>query len=98
MICTAVVVVLSINSLWRPRYLFDLVSSGLGAGGQHIQNCRKQFVSCVELLVALANLQTAFITLDEALKVTNRRVNALENVVKPMLENTISYIKVRQHG
>ena len=24
-----------------------------------------------------------------------RRVNALENVVKPRLENTISYIKVR---
>lgn len=67
--------------------------TGLGAGGQQIQNCRKQFVSCVELLVELANLQTAFITLDEALKVTNRRVNALENVVKPMLENTISYIK-----
>lgn len=67
--------------------------TGLGAGGQQIQSCRKQFVSCVELLVELANLQTAFITLDEALKVTNRRVNALENVVKPMLENTISYIK-----
>ena len=27
------------------------------------------------------------------LQVTNRRVNALENVVKPMIENTISYIK-----
>jgi vacuolar-type H+-ATPase subunit D/Vma8 len=33
-------------------------------------------------------------TLDVALKVTNRRVNALENVVKPKIENTISYIKV----
>ncbi len=43
----------------------------------------------------LANLQTAFMTLDTALKVTNRRVNALENVVKPKIENTISYIKVR---
>lgn len=42
----------------------------------------------------LANLQTAFMTLDTALKVTNRRVNALENVVKPKIENTISYIKV----
>ncbi len=37
-------------------------------------------------------------TLDEALKVTNRRVNALENVVKPKLENTISYIKGERGG
>eukprot|EP00210_Caulerpa_lentillifera_P002092 g2007.t1 len=67
--------------------------TGLGAGGQQIQNCRKSFAGTVELLVELANLQTAFMTLDEALKVTNRRVNALENVVKPRLENTILYIK-----
>lgn len=69
------------------------IFAGLGSGGQQIQNCRKSFSSAVELLVELANLQTAFVTLDEALKVTNRRVNALENVVKPKLENTISYIK-----
>lgn len=50
-------------------------------------------MSAIQLLVQLANLQTAFMTLDEALKVTNRRVNALENVVKPKIENTISYIK-----
>ncbi|KAF3558879.1 hypothetical protein F2Q69_00014770 [Brassica cretica] len=37
--------------------------------------------------------QTSFLTLDEAIKTTNRRVNALENVVKPKIENTISYIK-----
>jgi len=67
--------------------------TGLGAGGQQIQNCRKSFTSTIELLIELANLQTAFMTLDEALKVTNRRVNALENVVKPRLENTIKYIK-----
>ena len=45
------------------------------------------------MLVELASLQTSFLTLDEAIKTTNRRVNALENVVKPKLENTISYIK-----
>ena len=43
----------------------------------------------------LASLQTAFLTLDIAIKQTNRRVNALDNVVRPRLENTIAYIKVR---
>ena len=49
----------------------------------------------MKLLVELASLQTAFLTLDEAIKTTNRRVNALDNVVRPKLENTIAYIKVR---
>jgi V-type H+-transporting ATPase subunit D len=43
---------------------------------------------------ALAFPQTSFIALDEALKTTNRRVNALEYVIKPRLENTIAYIKL----
>lgn len=67
--------------------------TGLARGGQQIQLCRSAFVRTIEVLVELASLQTSFLTLDEAIKVTNRRVNALENVVKPRLENTISYIK-----
>ncbi|GBG89089.1 hypothetical protein CBR_g48799 [Chara braunii] len=67
--------------------------TGLARGGQQIQLCRGAFVKSVELLVELASLQTSFLTLDEAIKTTNRRVNALENVVKPKLENTIQYIK-----
>eukprot|EP01026_Neomeris_dumetosa_P031711 TRINITY_DN25144_c0_g1_i1.p1 TRINITY_DN25144_c0_g1~~TRINITY_DN25144_c0_g1_i1.p1 ORF type:complete len:301 (-),score=48.64 TRINITY_DN25144_c0_g1_i1:410-1207(-) len=67
--------------------------TGLGGGGAQLQTCRKQYLTSIELLVQLASLQTAFLTLDEAIKVTNRRVNALENVVIPKVKNTIAYIK-----
>ena len=65
---------------------------GLGKGGQSIQKARETFLTALEVLVNLASLQTTFVAVDEALKVTNRRVNALEYVVKPKLENTIAYI------
>ncbi|KAI4331110.1 hypothetical protein MLD38_029331 [Melastoma candidum] len=67
--------------------------TGLARGGQQVQACRAANLKAVEVLVELASLQTSFLTLDEAIKTTNRRVNALENVVKPRLENTINYIK-----
>lgn len=66
---------------------------GLGTGGKQIQECRNSFIEAIDLFVELASLQTAFLTLDEAIKTTNRRVNALEHVVVPKLENTIAYIK-----
>ncbi|CAA6664504.1 unnamed protein product [Spirodela intermedia] len=67
--------------------------TGLGRGGVQVQACRAAYVKAIEVLVELASLQTSFLTLDEAIKTTNRRVNALENVVKPRIENTINYIK-----
>ena len=45
------------------------------------------------MLVEIASLQTQFVTLDEVIKVTNRRVNALEYVVIPRIEFTIKYIE-----
>ncbi|KAK8941214.1 V-type proton ATPase subunit D [Platanthera zijinensis] len=67
--------------------------TGLSRGGQQVRACRAAHIKAIEVLVELASLQTSFLTLDEAIKTTNRRVNALENVVKPRIENTISYIK-----
>lgn len=67
--------------------------TGLARGGQQVQACRQAHVKAIEVLVELASLQTSFLTLDEAIKTTNRRVNALENVVKPRIVNTIGYIR-----
>lgn len=67
--------------------------TGLARGGQQVQGCRQAYLKSIEVLVDLASLQTSFLTLDVAIKTTNRRVNALENVVKPRLENTVIYIK-----
>ena len=44
-------------------------------------------------LVRLGGLQNSFTALDEAIRVTNRRVNALDCVVLPKMKNTVSYIK-----
>jgi len=67
--------------------------TGLSKGGQQIAKARTTFAKAVDVLVQLATLQTSFVILDEAIKVTSRRVNALDTVVIPRIANTVEYIK-----
>jgi len=67
--------------------------TGLSKGGQQVAKARITFAKAVDVLVQLATLQSSFTILDEAIKVTSRRVNALDTVVIPKITNTVEYIK-----
>jgi len=83
---------LPVFSKYETGAVADNQSLGLVGGGKKIVAVREKFTVLLDLLIKLASLQTSFQTLDEALKVTNRRVNALENVTIPRIEVILSYI------
>jgi len=70
----------------------DGVSIGMTAGGTRLRICRQKFTEVLERITTLASLQTSFMKLDEAIKLTCRRVNALEYVVIPRIEATIAFV------
>jgi len=67
---------------------------GCGQGGAVIGKTREQNFAVLELLVRMASMQTSFLTLDIEIQMTGRRVNALEYIIIPAIEDVISYIKL----
>lgn len=66
---------------------------GLTGGGHTLNIAKRQFNEYLKLIVEIATLQTSYKAIDDALKITNRRVNALEYIVIPRIEGLINYIK-----
>lgn len=62
--------------------------------GIALNKTRNKFLIALQLLVDICSLQSSFKILEEVLKSVNRRVNALEFLVIPRLENTINYINM----
>ena len=71
----------------------DKTMLGLTGGGKAITKCRDKFMNFLKLLTEIASYQTQFVTLDEVIKVTNRRVNGLEFVVIPRIQGNIKWIE-----
>lgn len=65
---------------------------GITGGGQTLNVTKKAFYEFLKKIVEIATLQTSYLTIDECLKITNRRVNALEYIVVPRIEYVIKYI------
>merc|ERR1712039_553396 len=70
----------------------SLQNLGVAHGGAVINACRDTYLKAVVALIKLASLQTSFKTLDLEIKMTSRRVNALEYVLIPRIEEVLAYI------
>jgi len=77
----------------NPLYDQGVQSLGVACGGGVIQACREVYGKALQALISLASLQTTFATLDEEIKMTGRRVNALEYVVIPKIAEVMKYIE-----
>ncbi|GFE53086.1 vacuolar ATP synthase subunit [Babesia ovis] len=72
----------------------DVIANiGLTTGGNVIHSVKTAHLEFLETLAELASLQVSFMMLEQEIKMTNRRVNALDNLVIPTIDDHVEYIK-----
>jgi V-type H+-transporting ATPase subunit D len=60
---------------------------------QRINDCFNQNSIPLSIFIIIINFKTSYQTLEEKIKITNRRVNALEYVVIPKIVRILVYIE-----
>lgn len=85
-----------ISGILLPVYLFNTEKQSvpffIDKSGYAYFETRKTFMKVVKRLIEIASLKNSYMILDEVLKNTNRRVNALDLMLIPKITNTINYI------
>ncbi|KAG8514209.1 V-type proton ATPase subunit D, partial [Galemys pyrenaicus] len=66
-------------------------------GREQLTKLKRNDAKAVELLVELASLQSSFVTLKAVVKITHRRINAVEHVIIPRL-NVPCFYQLRAGG
>uniref|UniRef100_A0A3P9J8Z9 V-type proton ATPase subunit D n=1 Tax=Oryzias latipes TaxID=8090 RepID=A0A3P9J8Z9_ORYLA len=67
--------------------------TGLARGGEQLSRLKRNYARAVDKAIyIIVAFTTSFVTLDEAIKITNRRVNAIEHVIIPRIDRTLTYI------
>ncbi len=83
---------LKVPQVQPPEFSGDLPFSPVGAGSQTLE-AAKQFRKLVEAIIKVAATETRLRMIGEEIKKTNRRVNALEQLVIPGINYEIRQIR-----